>query len=74
MLQIEHEPHIQTFVPRSGLPKLLGEVEIYEENLQLNVYIYRQGWVELLAIVGGVNLFWITIFKIVLTYYKKNQF
>ena len=56
------------------MPRLLGEVEIYEENLQLEIYIFREGWVEHLALLGGINIFWIILFKSILSCYKKNQF
>ena len=56
------------------MPKLLGEITIYEQNLEMNVYVYREGLIEHLALLGGINLFWIIVFKLILTCYKRNMF
>lgn len=40
-VQIEGDPHFQIIDTTTYYPKTLGQVEIYEENYMMNIYVQR---------------------------------
>ena len=60
-LSVEREPTIVTSVMPRGYEQFLGIIWFYEEDVELNIMIYRERLIEHLAYCGGLNLFWIVI-------------
>ena len=74
MLSIEREPTIITSVMPAGFEAFLGIIWFYEEDVEMNINIYRERWLEHLAYVAGLNLFWFIIFYCCLKCFVRNQF
>ena len=70
---MERDPEVFTVdIPKGTFPTLLGVIWMYEENLQMDIKIYREKWIEHLAYAAGINLFWIIIFKMCMMCITKN--
>jgi len=72
-VQMENDPDFLVDEP-SADPALIGNIWINYQNLEKDIFIYRERWIEHIAYIGGMNLFWVIIFKILLSCFTKNQF
>jgi len=61
-LQIEKEPIVHTATFPAGYEQFLGQIYVQEESVKMNINVYRERWIEHLAFIGGLNMFWIFIF------------
>ena len=62
---MENDPDFLVDVPTTT-PGLIGNIWINYQNLEKDIYIYRERWIEHIAYIGGMNLFCIIALKIVL--------
>jgi len=72
-VQMENEPDFLVDTPSTD-PGLIGNIWINYQNLEKDIFIYRERWIEHIAYIGGMNLFWVIVFKLVLGCCTKNQF
>ena len=72
-VQMENDPDFLVDTPSSD-PGLIGNIWINYQNLEKDIFIYRERWIEHIAYIGGMNLFWVIVFKIFLGCCTKNQF
>ena len=73
-VQIESNPQFQVIDTPTYYPKTLGQVEIYEENYQMDIFVQRKFHYSHFAILAAVNLFWIIFFKMLLQCFVDFQF
>lgn len=48
--------------PDPSLKTLLGTIWIHEDDLVDNILIFHERWIEHIAFIGGLNVFWLMIF------------
>ena len=72
-VKMENDPDFLVDTPSSD-PGLIGNIWINYQNLEKDIFIYRERWIEHIAYIGGMNLFWVIVFKIFLGCCTKNQF
>jgi len=72
-VQMENDPDFLVDTPSSD-PALIGNIWINYQNLEKDIFIYRERWIEHIAYIGGLNLFWLIVFKLFLGCFTKNQF
>ena len=61
-------------MPNEFYPEHLGKLYIEEDDWQTDIHVYRERWMDHLAYIGGINLFWIFFVQCCLSCCVKNQF
>lgn len=58
----------------ANLKTLLGTIWVHEDDLVDNILIFREKWIEHIAFIGGLNIFYLLVFYCLFKCCVSNQF